>query len=225
MGSRDKPNRGGSGQPFSRLPKNKIIKKSIRYGAIKTKAELEEYLSHDLIVCLICGGEFKSLGHHVRRAHLMSSKEYKIQFNIPTTTSLAGKDLQERKKALSKEQWESNPKMVGVRELLKESGKHLNDFSHRTKSTNPDLITTEALKKGRLKQSETDRVKYRAIYLEVINEALDANKTLYAIKKHITEIYAFAKRWPLDAEYLEKLKQVKHSQDYNAREKRGDSGF
>ena len=81
MGSRNKPNHGGSGSSHSRKGRPKPAPpKDVKYGKIETLDELNLYLSGAKIACLLCGTEHRSLGHHLSRSHSMSSRAYKEMF-------------------------------------------------------------------------------------------------------------------------------------------------
>lgn len=210
MGSRTSPNHGGSGAPHSRLtrPNNKTIK-IFKSEPIKTLAELELYLSGNKIACLICGGEYVSLGSHLSYSHSMGSKEYKEIFNIPSTRSLCGQDLINRKREIMIKTWEENPKMESVRESLKANIANLDGTKHKSKSS----ITKEQSKNNALRmkaiQSKTIKDRHRKIYIDLINEAISRNCTLYEVKKHTHSFYKFAKDNPDDAEYIALLNAVK----------------
>ncbi len=91
MGSRTKGNLGGSGYGASRQDwaAHKFQpKKLLENGAFVTKEAINIYLSGDLIICLECGQDCRSLGHHLSRTHAMSSNEYKSKYNIPKGYSL-----------------------------------------------------------------------------------------------------------------------------------------
>ena len=101
MGSRKQPVWGGSGLPHTRRSKPKPAQEqAIQYAPIETIDQLNLYLSGDKITCLLCGKEYKSLGHHLQRSHSMSSREYKVRFNIPVCKSLVGDGLKKIKKSM-----------------------------------------------------------------------------------------------------------------------------
>lgn len=58
---------------------------------INSKAEAMEYISTDKIKCFECGKTFSLLANHLKKAHRMTVEEYRVKFNIPTGTPLAGK--------------------------------------------------------------------------------------------------------------------------------------
>lgn len=65
-------------------------------NAIQSVVGLEEYLSHDELECLICGTRHKGLYAHLRMAHQITSRDYKLKFGIPVTVGLIGKATREK---------------------------------------------------------------------------------------------------------------------------------
>ena len=57
----------------------------------------------DKIYCMICGKGFKTLSRHLKTAHDMSAKEYRKQFNIPRSQSLASKNYSETRRQMAVE--------------------------------------------------------------------------------------------------------------------------
>lgn len=53
------------------------------------------------IICMICGKGMKTLARHLKTAHNMTAKEYRAQFGIPRTQSLAAKDYSEVRKQMA----------------------------------------------------------------------------------------------------------------------------
>lgn len=99
MGSRTHQNLGGSGKPCSRQDwaQKTNPHKLLENGKFTDRQNLDIYLSGDLITCLECGQDCKSLSHHLGRTHSMFPNEYKMKYNIPLGRSLRGEAT--RKKA------------------------------------------------------------------------------------------------------------------------------
>ncbi len=57
----------------------------------------------DKIFCMICGKGFKTLSRHLKTAHEMSASEYRKQFDIPRTQSLAAKNYSESRRQMAVE--------------------------------------------------------------------------------------------------------------------------
>jgi len=57
----------------------------------------------DKIHCMICGKGFKTLSRHLKTAHDMSATEYRKQFDIPRSQSLASKNYSESRRQMAVE--------------------------------------------------------------------------------------------------------------------------
>ncbi len=57
----------------------------------------------DKIFCMICGKGFKTLSRHLKTAHDMSAAEYRQQFDIPRSQSLAAKNYSESRRQMAVE--------------------------------------------------------------------------------------------------------------------------
>ncbi len=55
----------------------------------------------DKIYCMICGKGFKTLSRHLKTAHDMSASEYRKQFDIPRSQSLAAKNYSESRRQMA----------------------------------------------------------------------------------------------------------------------------
>jgi predicted transcriptional regulator len=77
--------------------------------AIATAVEIEESpavsrkkaFGKDKIYCMICGKGFKTLSRHLKTAHEMSAAEYRQQFDIPRSQSLAAKNYSESRRQMA----------------------------------------------------------------------------------------------------------------------------
>lgn len=65
-------------------------------NAIQSDTELSEYLDHDHLECLICHTRHKGLYAHLRMAHGMSTRDYKLKYGIPVTVGLVGKATRDK---------------------------------------------------------------------------------------------------------------------------------
>ena len=57
----------------------------------------------DKIYCMICGKGFKTLSRHLKTSHEMSASEYRKQFDIPRSQSLAAKNYSESRRQMAVE--------------------------------------------------------------------------------------------------------------------------
>lgn len=55
----------------------------------------------DKIFCMICGQGFKTLSRHLRTAHDTTPKEYRLQFDIPRSQSLAARSYSESRRQMA----------------------------------------------------------------------------------------------------------------------------
>jgi len=55
----------------------------------------------DKIYCMLCGKGFKTLSRHLKTAHDMTANEYRKQFDIPRSQSLAAKNYSESRRKMA----------------------------------------------------------------------------------------------------------------------------
>lgn len=55
----------------------------------------------DKIFCMICGKGFKTLSRHLKTSHEMTASEYRKQFDIPRSQSLAAKSYSEKRRQMA----------------------------------------------------------------------------------------------------------------------------
>ena len=55
----------------------------------------------DQIYCMICGKGFKTLSRHLKTAHNMTASDYRKQFDIPRSQSLASKNYSESRRKMA----------------------------------------------------------------------------------------------------------------------------
>jgi len=55
----------------------------------------------DKILCMICGKGFKTLSRHLKTSHDMTASEYRKQFDIPRSQSLASKNYSESRRQMA----------------------------------------------------------------------------------------------------------------------------
>lgn len=70
----------------------------------KPQLTIKQAFKKDEVICMICNKGFKTLKRHLTLAHDLKPGEYRKQFNIPSTQSLAAKSYSDsrRKMALDK---------------------------------------------------------------------------------------------------------------------------
>lgn len=67
----------------------------------KTRAQIDEYLSHDKITCLICGKCFVMLAPHIKRIHGIDASDYKYRFGIMQKQGLSTNVFKDKKRYLN----------------------------------------------------------------------------------------------------------------------------
>ena len=55
----------------------------------------------DSIYCMICGKGFKTLSRHLKTSHEMSASDYRKQFDIPRSQSLAAKSYSDKRRQMA----------------------------------------------------------------------------------------------------------------------------
>ncbi len=55
----------------------------------------------DKVICMICGKGMKTLARHLRTAHGLTASEYRKQFDIPRTQSLAARSYSETRRQMA----------------------------------------------------------------------------------------------------------------------------
>ncbi len=55
----------------------------------------------DKIFCMICGKGLKTLSRHLKTSHDMSASEYRKQFDVPRSQSLASKSYSEKRRQMA----------------------------------------------------------------------------------------------------------------------------
>ena len=55
----------------------------------------------DKIFCMICGKGFKTLSRHLKTSHELTASEYREQFDIPRSQSLAAKNYSESRRQMA----------------------------------------------------------------------------------------------------------------------------
>ena len=64
--------------------------KTVRERPFESRAEVDEYLAGDEVLCLECGRYYSTLGPHLKRVHGIDAREYRSIWKIPAGMALAG---------------------------------------------------------------------------------------------------------------------------------------
>ena len=62
---------------------------------------LKKAFGKEKIICMICGKGFKTLSRHLRTSHDTTPKDYRLQFNIPRSQSLAARSYSESRRQMA----------------------------------------------------------------------------------------------------------------------------
>lgn len=64
---------------------------------------LKKAFGKDKVICMICGKEMKTLARHLKTAHDLKPADYRKQFNIPRTQTLAARSYSESRRVMAVE--------------------------------------------------------------------------------------------------------------------------
>lgn len=68
---------------------------------IKPAVSVKKSIGKNSITCLICGKSMKTLARHLKTAHDLKPGQYRKQFGIPRTQSLAAKSYSESRRQMA----------------------------------------------------------------------------------------------------------------------------
>lgn len=85
----------------------------------QSREAVENYLSDDRIVCLLCGRAFKALSGHLGSMHGITGDEYKDMFNIPYNYGLARETTRKLHSKNAKQRIKENPDHVAHLERMR----------------------------------------------------------------------------------------------------------
>jgi len=85
---------------LSRLEKGDVISEEPpeEQGPAVTR---KKAFGKDKIFCMICGKGMKTLSRHLKTSHDMSASEYRKQFDVPRSQSLASKSYSEKRRQMA----------------------------------------------------------------------------------------------------------------------------
>jgi predicted transcriptional regulator len=97
-------NQLSSDELLAELQKVHSTLKALETGApaeaeAKPSITIKQAFKKDEVVCMVCGkGGFKTLTRHLKHAHELKPGQYRKQFNIPTSQTLAAKNYSEARR-------------------------------------------------------------------------------------------------------------------------------
>jgi hypothetical protein len=97
----------GKQETVQRAAKRRSARRDVKAGfpclkPFETIAEVEEYLSGETVVCMLCGQQRKALGVHLQKIHGLSPDQYRIDYGIPYTFGLDASATAARKGSATK---------------------------------------------------------------------------------------------------------------------------
>ena len=69
----------------------------------KPAVPIRRSVTDDYIVCLECGGKFKSLRRHLKSRHDLTPEEYRAKWNLPADYPMVAKNYHEARSKLAKD--------------------------------------------------------------------------------------------------------------------------
>lgn len=126
-------------------------------GTFQSREEVDAYLSHETITCLLCGGSFEGLAHHLLM-HGVTSREYKLRFGITLNRGLVSARLTALRRDAVRRTFLDAEKRAARSERIHLLGKRNNSPGHRPRwfTRERGQIGRTALNRWLLSQSIKD---------------------------------------------------------------------
>ena len=70
---------------------------------LKPAVPIRRSVTDDYIVCLECGGKFKSLRRHLKSRHNLTPEEYRAKWGLPADYPMVAKNYREARSRLAKD--------------------------------------------------------------------------------------------------------------------------
>ncbi|MCM2265236.1 MAG: MucR family transcriptional regulator [Desulfuromonadales bacterium] len=88
-------------QALSALDKGEAVTGEVPAEETAPAISKKKAFGKDKVVCMICGKGMKTLTRHIKTAHAMTPGQYRKQFGIPRTQSLAAKNYSESRRQMA----------------------------------------------------------------------------------------------------------------------------
>jgi predicted transcriptional regulator len=88
-------------QALAAIEKGESVAEAAPAEVALTKADVKKSIGKDKIKCLICGKAMKTLTRHLKTAHDLKPGQYRKQFGIPSSQSLAAKSYSESRRQMA----------------------------------------------------------------------------------------------------------------------------
>ena len=70
---------------------------------LKPAVPVRRSVTDDYIICLECGGKFKSLRRHLKSRHDLTPEEYRARWNLPADYPMVARNYREARSQLARE--------------------------------------------------------------------------------------------------------------------------
>jgi len=88
-------------QALAALEKGEVMTAAAPAEEMAPAISKKKAFGKDQVVCMICGKGMKTLARHLRTAHAMAPGQYRKQFGIPRSQSLAARNYSESRRQLA----------------------------------------------------------------------------------------------------------------------------
>ena len=88
-------------QALAALDKGEVMTAAAPAEEMVPAISKKKAFGKDQVVCMICGKGMKTLARHLRTAHAMAPGQYRKQFGIPRSQSLAAKNYSESRRQMA----------------------------------------------------------------------------------------------------------------------------
>lgn len=88
-------------QALSALDKGEAVPGEVVGEEVAPAISKKKAFGKDKVVCMICGKGMKTLTRHIKTAHAMTPGQYRKQFGIPRTQSLAARNYSESRRQMA----------------------------------------------------------------------------------------------------------------------------
>lgn len=88
-------------QALAALEKGEVVTAEAAPEEIGPAVSKKKAFGKDKVFCMICGKGFKTLTRHLNTAHDLKPGQYRKQFDIPRTQSLAAKNYSESRRQMA----------------------------------------------------------------------------------------------------------------------------
>ena len=88
-------------QALSALDKGEAVASEVQAEEAAPAISKKKAFGKDKVVCMICGKGMKTLTRHIKTVHALTPGQYRKQFGIPRTQSLAARSYSESRRQMA----------------------------------------------------------------------------------------------------------------------------